>query len=92
MYDRGLTFKVRWKLIKLYYCDPDRGDFETIIQDVYFGNIHLCPKGTFVINGVKVVVSQLLIPGCFSQSFIKKKNEISARVIPFKGSWINFSR
>ena len=95
--DRGLTFKVPLKVkLKLYCTDPDHEDFETIIQDVYFGNIpFMTPKGTFVINGAeRVVVSQLhRSPGVFfGQSFHSNGTKLySARVIPFKGSWIEFT-
>jgi len=95
--NRGLTFKVPLKVkLKLYCTDPDHEDFETIIQDVYFGNIpFMTPKGTFVINGAeRVVVSQLhRSPGVFfGQSFHSNGTKLySARVIPFKGSWIEFT-
>ena len=95
--DRGLTFKVPLKVkLKLYCTDPEHEDFETIIQDVYFGNIpFMTPKGTFVINGAeRVVVSQLhRSPGVFfGQSFHSNGTKLySARVIPFKGSWIEFT-
>ena len=95
--DRGLTFKVPLKVkLKLYCTDPDHEDFETIIQDVYFGNIpFMTPKGTFVINGAeRVVVSQLhRSPGVFfGQSFHSNGTKLySARIIPFKGSWIEFT-
>ena len=95
--NRGLTFKVPLKVkLKLYCTDPEHEDFETIIQDVYFGNIpFMTPKGTFVINGAeRVVVSQLhRSPGVFfGQSFHSNGTKLySARVIPFKGSWIEFT-
>ena len=95
--DRGLTFKVPLKVkLKLYCTDPDHEDFETIVQDVYFGNIPIMtPKGTFLINGAeRVVVSQLhRSPGVFfGQSFHSNGTKLySARVIPFKGSWIEFT-
>ncbi|MEE2953976.1 MAG: DNA-directed RNA polymerase subunit beta [Bacteroidota bacterium] len=94
---RGLTYKVPLKVkLKLYCTDPDHEDFETIVQDVYFGNIPcMTPKGTFVINGAeRVVVSQLhRSPGVFfGQSFHSNGTKLySARVIPFKGSWIEFT-
>ena len=94
---RGLTYKVPLKVkLKLYCTDPDHEDFETILQDVYFGNIPcMTPKGTFVINGAeRVVVSQLhRSPGVFfGQSFHSNGTKLySARVIPFKGSWIEFT-
>ena len=95
--DRGLTFKVPLKVkLKLYCTDPDHEDFETIVQDVYFGNIpFMTPKGSFVINGAeRIVVSQLhRSPGVFfGQSFHSNGTKLySARVIPFKGSWIEFT-
>ena len=94
---RGLTYKVPLKVkLKLYCTDPDHEDFETIIQEVYFGNIpFMTPKGTFVVNGAeKVVVSQLhRSPGLFfGHSFHSNGTKLySARVIPFKGSWIEFN-
>jgi DNA-directed RNA polymerase subunit beta len=95
--DRGLTFKVPLKVkLKLYCTDPEHEDFETIVQDVYFGNIpFMTPKGSFVINGAeRIVVSQLhRSPGVFfGQSFHSNGTKLySARVIPFKGSWIEFT-
>ena len=95
--DRGLTFKVPLKVkLKLYCTDPDHEDFETIVQDVYFGNIpFMTPKGSFIINGAeRIVVSQLhRSPGVFfGQSFHSNGTKLySARVIPFKGSWIEFT-
>ena len=82
--------------LKLYCTDEDHEDFETIIQDVYFGNVpYMTPKGTFVINGAeRVIVSQLhRSPGVFfGQSFHANGTKLySARVIPFKGSWIEFT-
>ena len=94
---RGLTYKVPLKVkLKLYCTDPDHEDFETIVQEVYFGNIpFMTPKGTFVVNGAeKVVVSQLhRSPGLFfGHSFHSNGTKLySARVIPFKGSWIEFN-
>ena len=94
---RGLTYKVPLKVkLKLYCTDEDHEDFETIVQDVYFGNIpYMTPKGTFVINGAeRVIVSQLhRSPGVFfGQSFHANGTKLySARVIPFKGSWIEFA-
>ena len=94
---RGLTYKVPLKVkLKLYCTDEDHEDFETIIQDVYFGNVpYMTPKGTFVINGAeRVIVSQLhRSPGVFfGQSFHANGTKLySARVIPFKGSWIEFA-
>ena len=95
--DRGLTFKVPLKVkLKLYCTDTDHEDFETIVQDVYFGNIpFMTPKGSFVINGAeRIIVSQLhRSPGVFfGQSFHSNGTKLySARVIPFKGSWIEFT-
>ena len=95
--NRGLTFKVPLKVkLKLYCTDPDHEDFETIVQDVYFGNIpFMTPRGSFVINGAeRIVVSQLhRSPGVFfGQSFHSNGTKLySARVIPFKGSWIEFT-
>ena len=94
---RGLTFKVPLKVkLKLYCTDPDHEDFETIVQDVYFGNIpFMTPKGSFVVNGAeRIIVSQLhRSPGVFfGQSFHSNGTKLySARVIPFKGSWIEFT-
>ena len=94
---RGLTFKVPLKVkLKLYCTDPEHEDFETIVQDVYFGNIpFMTPKGSFVINGAeRIVVSQLHRSHgvFFGQSFHSNGTKLySARVIPFKGSWIEFT-
>src|SRR6186713_3581370 len=95
--ERGLTYSVPLKAkLKLYCTDPDHEDFETIVQDVYLGTIpYMTPKGTFVINGAeRVVVSQLhRSPGVFfGQSRHANGTKLySARVIPFKGSWIEFA-
>jgi DNA-directed RNA polymerase subunit beta len=95
--ERGLTHSVPLKArLKLYCTDPEHEDFETIVQDVYLGTIpYMTPSGTFVINGAeRVVVSQLhRSPGVFfGQSFHANGTKLySARVIPFKGSWIEFS-
>lgn len=95
--ERGLTYSVPLKAkLKLYCTDPEHEDFETIIQDVYLGTIpYMTPKGTFVINGAeRVVVSQLhRSPGVFfGQSWHANGTKLySARVIPFKGSWIEFA-
>ncbi|HEX5003661.1 MAG TPA: DNA-directed RNA polymerase subunit beta [Bacteroidia bacterium] len=95
--ERGLTYSVPLKAkLKLYCTDPDHEDFETIIQDVYLGTIpYMTSKGTFVINGAeRVVVSQLhRSPGVFfGQSRHANGTKLySARVIPFKGSWIEFA-
>ncbi len=80
----------------MYCTDPEHEDFETIVQDVYLGTIpYMTPSGTFVINGAeRVVVSQLhRSPGVFfGQSFHANGTKLySARVIPFKGSWIEFA-
>ena len=87
------SFKAK---LKLYCTDPDHEDFETIEQEVFLGSIpYMTPKGTFVINGAeRVIVSQLhRSPGVFfSHSFHANGTKLySARVIPFKGSWIEFA-
>ncbi len=95
--ERGLTYSVPLKAkLRLYCTDPEHEDFETIVQDVYLGTIpYMTPKGTFVINGAeRVIVSQLhRSPGVFfGQSRHANGSKLySARVIPFKGSWIEFS-
>ena len=95
--ERGLTYSVPLKAkLKLYCTDPEHEDFETIIQDVYLGMIpYMTPRGTFCINGAeRVVVSQLhRSPGVFfSTSFHANGIQLySARIIPFKGSWIEFT-
>ena len=95
--ERGLTYSVPLKArLKLYCTDPDHEDFETIVQDVYLGTIpYMTPSGTFVINGAeRIVVSQLhRSPGVFfGQSFHANGTKLySARIIPFKGSWIEFA-
>jgi DNA-directed RNA polymerase subunit beta len=95
--ERGLTYSVPLKArLKLYCTDPEHEDFETIVQDVYLGVIpYMTPSGTFVINGAeRIVVSQLhRSPGVFfGQSFHANGTKLySARVIPFKGSWIEFA-
>jgi DNA-directed RNA polymerase subunit beta len=95
--ERGLTYSVPLKAkLKLYCNDPEHEDFETIIQDVYLGTIpYMTPKGTFVINGAeRVVVSQLhRSPGVFfGQSYHANGTKLySARIIPFKGSWMEFA-
>ncbi len=95
--ERGLTFSVPLKAkLKLYCTDPEHEDFETIVQDVYLGTIpYMTPRGTFVINGAeRVVVSQLhRSPGVFfGQSLHANGTKLySARIIPFKGSWIEFA-
>jgi DNA-directed RNA polymerase subunit beta len=95
--ERGLTYSVPLKAkLKLYCNDPEHEDFETIVQDVYLGTIpYMTPKGSFVINGAeRVIVSQLhRSPGVFfGQSRHANGTKLySARVIPFKGSWIEFA-
>jgi DNA-directed RNA polymerase subunit beta len=95
--ERGLTYSVPLKArLKLYCTDPEHEDFETIVQDVYLGTIpYMTPSGTFVINGAeRVIVSQLhRSPGVFfGQSIHANGTKLySARVIPFKGSWIEFA-
>ncbi|MFD0963369.1 DNA-directed RNA polymerase subunit beta [Pseudofulvibacter geojedonensis] len=95
--ERGLTYCVPLKArLKLYCTDPEHEDFETIVQDVYLGTIpYMTPSGTFCINGAeRVIVSQLhRSPGVFfGQSFHANGTKLySARVIPFKGSWIEFA-
>ena len=95
--DRGLTFSVPLKAkLKLYCTDPEHEDFDTVVQDVYLGTIpYMTPRGTFVINGAeRVVVSQLhRSPGVFfGQSIHANGTKLySARIIPFKGSWIEFA-
>ena len=94
---RGLTFSVPLKAkLKLYCTDPDHDDFEPVVQDVFLGNIpYMTPKGTFVINGAeRVIVSQLhRSPGVFfGQSVHSNGTKLySARIIPFRGSWIEFA-
>jgi len=95
--ERGLTFSVPLKAkLKLSCNDPEHIDFQTIVQDVFLGNIpYMTPKGTFLINGAeRVVVSQLhRSPGVFfGQSIHPNGTKIySARVIPFKGAWMEFA-
>jgi len=95
--ERGLTYSVPLKArLKLYCNDLEHEDFETIVQDVFLGTIpYMTPSGTFVINGAeRIVVSQLhRSPGVFfGQSFHANGTKLySARVIPFKGSWIEFA-
>ena len=94
---RGLSYSVPLKArLKLYCTDDEHEDFETIVQDVFLGSIpYMTPSGTFIINGAeRVVVSQLhRSPGVFfGQSFHANGTKLySARVIPFKGSWIEFA-
>jgi DNA-directed RNA polymerase subunit beta len=94
---RGLTYSVPLKAkLRLTCNDPEHIDFETKVQDVFLGNIpYMTPKGTFVINGAeRVIVSQLhRSPGVFfGQSYHPNGTKIySARVIPFKGAWMEFA-
>ncbi len=95
--ERGLTYSVPLKAkLKLYCTDSEHEDFDTVVQDVYFGTIpYMTPRGTFVINGAeRVIVSQLhRSPGVFfGQSLHSNGTKLySARIIPFKGSWIEFA-
>jgi DNA-directed RNA polymerase subunit beta len=95
--ERGLTYSVPLKArLKLYCTDLEHEDFETVVQDVYLGSIpYMTDSGSFVINGAeRVIVSQLhRSPGVFfGQSFHANGTKLySARVIPFKGSWIEFA-
>ena len=95
--ERGLTYSVPLKAkLKLYCSDPDHEDFDTVIQDVFLGSIpYMTDNGTFVINGAeRVVVSQLhRSPGVFFGSSVHANGTplFSARIIPFKGSWIEFA-
>ncbi|GAB4311222.1 MAG: DNA-directed RNA polymerase subunit beta [Bacteroidales bacterium] len=95
--ERGLTYSVPLKAkLKLYCTDPEHEDFETIIQDVYLGMIpYMTPKGTFIVNGAeRVVVSQLhRSPGVFFGQHLHANGTTlySARIIPFKGSWMEFT-
>ncbi|MEM6261752.1 MAG: DNA-directed RNA polymerase subunit beta [Bacteroidota bacterium] len=94
---RGLTHSVALKAKLFLYCtDPENEDFEPVTQEVYLGNIpYMTANGTFIINGAeRVVVSQLhRSPGVFfGQSYHANGSKLySARIIPFKGSWIEFS-
>ena len=95
--ERGLTYSVPLKAkLKLYCTDPEHEDFETIVQDVYLGTIpYMTPQGSFVMNGAeRVIVNQLhRSPGVFfGQSRHANGTKLySARIIPFKGSWIEFA-
>lgn len=95
--ERGLTYSVPLKAkMKLYCTDPDHEDFGTFIQDVFLGTIpYMTDNGTFVINGAeRVVVSQLhRSPGVFFGQGVHANGTTlySARIIPFKGSWIEFA-
>ena len=94
---RGLTYSVPLKAkLRLECNDPDHEDFATVVQDVYLGTIpYMTDKGTFVINGAeRVIVSQLhRSPGVFFGSSVHTNNTVlySARIIPFRGSWIEFA-
>ena len=95
--ERGLTYNVPLKAkLRLSCSDPEHEDFDTEVQDVYLGNIpYMTPGGTFVINGSeRIIVSQLhRSPGVFfGQSVHANGTKLySARIIPFKGSWIEFA-
>ena len=95
--ERGLTYSVPLKAkLKLYCTDPDHEDFDTVVQEVFLGHIpYMTDNGTFIINGAeRVVVSQLhRSPGVFFGSSVHPNGTplYSARVIPFKGSWIEFA-
>jgi len=95
--ERGLTYSVPLKAkLKLYCTDPEHEDFETVVQDVYLGMIpYMTPNGTFCINGAeRIVVSQLhRSPGVFfgSHLHVNGMQLYSARIIPFKGSWMEFT-
>ena len=95
--ERGLTYSVPLKAkLKLYCTDPDHEDFDTVVQDVFLGQIpYMTSNGTFVINGAeRVIVSQLhRSPGVFFGSSVHANGSqlYSARIIPFKGSWIEFA-
>ena len=95
--ERGLTYSVPLKAkLKLYCTDPDHEDFDTVVQDVFLGSIpYMSDNGTFIINGAeRVVVSQLhRSPGVFFGQGVHANGSLlySARIIPFKGSWIEFA-
>jgi len=95
--ERGLTYSVPLKAkLKLYCTDPEHEDFDTVVQDVYLGTVpYMTDRGTFIINGAeRVIVSQLhRSPGVFfGQSLHANGTKLySARIIPFKGSWIEFA-
>jgi len=95
--ERGLTYSVPLKAkLKLSCSDPEHVDFDTVVEDVYLGTIpYMTENGTFVINGAeRVVVSQLhRSPGVFFGSSLHSNGTqlFSARIIPFKGSWIEFA-
>jgi len=95
--ERGLTYAVNLKAKLYLYCkDPENDDFESVVQEVYLGQIpYMTPSGTFIINGAeRVVVSQLhRSPGVFfGQSVHPNGTKLySARIIPFRGSWVEFA-
>ncbi|MCB0502943.1 MAG: DNA-directed RNA polymerase subunit beta, partial [Bacteroidetes bacterium] len=95
--ERGLTYSVPLKAkLRLSCNDEEHIDFQTIVQDVFLGNIpYMTPKGTFIVNGAeRVIVSQLhRSPGVFfGQSFHPNGTKLfSARIIPFKGAWMEFA-
>jgi DNA-directed RNA polymerase subunit beta len=95
--ERGLTYSVPVKArLKLFCTDPEHEDFDTVVQDVYLGTVpYMTERGTFIINGAeRVIVSQLhRSPGVFfGQSLHANGTKLySARIIPFKGSWIEFA-
>ena len=95
--ERGLSYSLPFRAkLKLYCTDPEHEDFDTVIQDVYLDQVpYMTPKGTFIINGAeRAIVSQLhRSPGVFfSQSMHANGSKLySARIIPFKGSWIEFA-
>ncbi len=94
---RGLSYTVPFKVkLKLYCTDPEHEEFDTVIQDVFLGAIpYMTPKGTFIINGAeRVIVSQLhRSPGVFfgTSTHSNGTKLYSARIIPFRGSWIEFA-
>ncbi len=95
--ERGLSYSVPIKAkLRLYCTDPEHEDFDTVVQEVYLGTVpYMTPRGTFIINGAeRVIVSQLhRSPGVFFAQTVHANGTklYSARVIPFKGSWIEFS-
>ncbi|MGQ1946778.1 DNA-directed RNA polymerase subunit beta [Geofilum sp. OHC36d9] len=95
--ERGLSYSVPLKAkLKLYCTDPEHEDFDTVVQDVYLGTVpYMTDKGSFIINGAeRVIVSQLhRSPGVFfGQSIHANGTKLySARIIPLKGSWIEFA-
>jgi len=95
--ERGLSYSVPIKAkLRLYCTDPEHEDFDTVVQEVYLGAVpYMTPRGTFIINGAeRVIVSQLhRSPGVFFAQTVHANGTklYSARVIPFKGSWIEFS-